>query len=1043
MMLQGPLSNPGPLLANYQRQATQDTVKDEPRTLGNLLESVIQSHPNTPLVGYPRDPSSPSSYAFHTPRQLDNYARNATHMLASRGLTPNKSQKTEKVVAILAPSDFNYVVTIFALVRMRVSILLLSNRLPTEAYINLLEKTKCNHIVVSKPLKPLAQSLALERRISIHDMPSESDFMNDIIAPEVDVPAEEESAGNRTAFIIHSSGSTGLPKPIFQTHRACLGNYTSGNGYRAFVTLPLFHNHGLSTFFRAVCTCSPVALYNAALPLTASNLIAAMEYVKPESFHGVPYALKLLAEQSRGIELLAQCKLVLFGGSSCPDDLGDKLVNAGVYLVAHYGATEIGQLMTSFREKEDKAWNYVRPLPVVQPYLSFVPADNNTFELVVLDGCKTKVSSNSNDPPDSFHTSDLFSPHSTIPNAWKYLGRNDDRITLVNGEKVLPIPFEHHLRRDPLIKEALLFGVGRALPGLLLIPSVKAKDMTRDKFLQAVWPRIQSANAKAEAFGRISQDMVEILDVDVEYPATDKGTIIRAASYRKFADLIEQAYRRFEGDAESDASAKLALDSAGLESFILDVFGDSAGIRLSPQDDFFNAGIDSLQAITIRGLLKRKLDLGGSDLGRNAIFEYPNAQSLASHLLSLRTGEGQEEKDEIQVMEELINKHSVFPKHTPGKREVVLLSGTTGSLGVHVLAQLLPIDNVKAIYCPVRASNDSVALDRIISTLSSKGLLPSHNIKKIVALASDFRRADLGFSVEVIDELKGSLTTVIHSAWAVNFNLGVRSFEDYHIKGISNLVKLCLSVERDRPANFFFCSSISAAAGTPLPATIAEAPIEKLDHAQNMGYARSKLVAERIVQAAAETTGMTAKVLRIGQIVGDTEKGIWNNTEAIPLMIQSAKTVGALPALDETPSWLPVDIVAKIVIDISTIRSSSPPSTELQDSSTVFHIQNPRLFDWTQDLLPALRSAGLQFETVSQSEWVRRLRESNSDPVQNPTVKLLDFFAEKYDNEKPGRKGLVFETRKTEAASVTLSGGFDVIGSGLIGKIVQEWLKLW
>ena len=66
-----------------------------------------------------------------------------------------------------------------------------------------------------------------------------------------------------------------------------------------------------------------------------------------------------------------------------------------------------------------------------------------------------------------------------------------------------------------------------------------------------------------------------------------------------------------------------------------------------------------------------------------------------------------------------------------------------------------------------------------------------------------------------------------------------------------------------------------------------------------MGYARSKLVAERIVQAAAETTGMTAKVFRVGQIVGDTERGIWNTTEAIPLMIQSAKTIGALPALEE------------------------------------------------------------------------------------------------------------------------------------------------
>lgn len=79
-------------------------------------------------------------------------------------------------------------------------------------------------------------------------------------------------------------------------------------------------------------------MFNANLPLSGTSLIEAMTAVKPESFHGVPYALKLLAETECGIKVLQECKLVLFGGSSCPDDLGDRLVEAGVYLVGHYGA---------------------------------------------------------------------------------------------------------------------------------------------------------------------------------------------------------------------------------------------------------------------------------------------------------------------------------------------------------------------------------------------------------------------------------------------------------------------------------------------------------------------------------------------------------------------------------------------------------------------------------------------------------------------------------------------------------------------------------
>ena len=194
----------------------------------------------------------------------------------------------------------------------------------------------------------------------------------------------------------------------------------------------------------------------------------------------------------------------------------------------------------------------------------------------------------------------------------------------------------------------------------------------------------------------------------------------------------------------------------------------------------------------------------------------------------------------------------------------------------------------------VRASSPDAALDRVISTLSARQL-PIANISKIRALPSDLSLASLGLPSDVVNELQNTLTKVIHSAWAVNFNIGVQSFEKPHILGVYNLINLCLSSSRQSPAEFYFCSSISAAAGTPLPATIAEKPVPELSHAHPMGYARSKLVAERIVQAAAEKTGMISKILRVGQIVGDTIHGRWNPDEGIPLMIRSATTGTATP----------------------------------------------------------------------------------------------------------------------------------------------------
>ncbi|KOC07407.1 hypothetical protein AFLA70_31g004981 [Aspergillus flavus AF70] len=174
------------------------------------------------------------------------------------------------------------------------------------------------------------------------------------------------------------------------------------------------------------------------------------------------------------------------------------------------------------------------------------------------------------------------------------------------------------------------------------------------------------------------------------------------------------------------------------------------------------------------------------------------------------------------------------------------------------------------------------------------------------------------------------------------------------------------------------------------------------------------------------------KVLRIGQIVGDTATGYWNPTEAIPLRLRTAKTLGALPALDETPAWLLVDVVARSILELSGIVSNEKAKALAHDPSVVYHVQNSKTFRWTEDLLPALRQAGLKFDILPKREFHR-----------NPTIKLLGFFAEKYDNDAPGRSGLTFAMEKTESASPWLKGGMELIHTGLIKRFVDAWAPLW
>ncbi|KAF5534520.1 male sterility [Fusarium phyllophilum] len=194
-----------------------------------------------------------------------------------------------------------------------------------------------------------------------------------------------------------------------------------------------------------------------------------------------------------------------------------------------------------------------------------------------------------------------------------------------------------------------------------------------------------------------------------------------------------------------------------------------------------------------------------------------------------------------------------------------------------------------------------------------------------------------------------------------------------------------------------------------------------------MEYAQSKSVSEILCAKAAEAV-VTTRVLSVGQIVTDTRHGIWNPKERVPMMMQKAITIGALPRL-KTPSWLPVDIVAEAVADIS-----------MSTSGSVFtNITNPKTFDWTEDPPPAWRQAGLKFNELEPKEWVQRLRASTPDPTANLPIKLVDFFASKYDeSEFVGLK--VFATQKTYESSLALSN-VAVLNQDFVDKFVTYCLE--
>lgn len=282
----------------------------------------------------------------------------------------------------------------------------------------------------------------------------------------------------------------------------------------------------------------------------------------------------------------------------------------------------------------------------------------------------------------------------------------------------------------------------------------------------------------------------------------------------------------------------------------------------------------------------------------------------------------------------------------------------------------------------------------------------------------------------------------------MNFNMGLESFEIPCISGTRHLLNLASSSVLSKKPTFTFISSIASVLNAPEMATATgKSGVTETRHgwegvSPSMGYGQSKWVAEEICFAASETAGIATRVVRVGQVAGDTKHGIWNAAEAIPTTVQCALAIGALPLLEEGESqemsWLPVDVTAAAVAELALLDKVSAPEPGVPRFS-VFHVANSRTLKWNDGFLSALKEHGLEFEALPQRKWLGRLEESNSDVVQNPAYKLLEFFRGRYGTVSSTPEPCM-DTTESQRFAPSLSDGTSINGE-MVGKFLRYWME--
>lgn len=491
---------------------------------------------------------------------------------------------------------------------------------------------------------------------------------------------------------------------------------------------------------------------------------------------------------------------------------------------------------------------------------------------------------------------DLYDRHPDKPFLWRYRGRKDDVIVLSNGEKIAPALMEATLASCPTVRGAMVVGRGRFHPMALVDLHGRteiSRDSERSEILAELEPFIEAANAHAPAHARLDRRHVIFADPCRPIEYLGQGKIQRRRTYEVYEADIEAAYKAAEEQDVAVLPEKHFTDREETLAWLRQLVAGAGGTaHLAADDDFFRAGIDSLQ------VMRLAREIPGASA--TDIYRHHTLSTLAAFLERRRRDSSSESESDggdtaptetsaddgdLDDMRTLLDSCVADLPRIRGREDeeamTVLLTGSTGSLGSYLLDTLYHMPRVARIICLNRTADSET---RQASGAGARGLSSSWDPARVSFLQADLSAPFLGLAPAAYQDLVDTVTHVVHNQWPVNFHWRVASFGPF-VRGVRNLADFCLasSSPPQKGAVLLFVSSVSAVGAWRAPSPVPEEPVSDLGCAA-MGYGRAKLVSERLLAEATATSGLRAAVCRVGIVAGPVERagGMWNRHEYIP-----------------------------------------------------------------------------------------------------------------------------------------------------------------
>ncbi len=424
--------------------------------------------------------------------------------------------------------------------------------------------------------------------------------------------------------------------------------------------------------------------------------------------------------------------------------------------------------------------------------------------------------------------------------------------------------------------------------------------------------------------------------------------------------------------------------------------------RVGIKDNFFHIGGHSLKILEILVQVKKHTPF----LTIQDFFKYQTIEELDEYIKNYQY----EDVEPEHSTSEFVWKELKEPTQLPIKNDIkslpmnnVLLTGSTGFLGSHVLYELLQKTS-SHIYCLIRPSSSGSLDDKLKDTCrfyfgeKVLSLLES----RVTIVEGDLGKPALNLSADDRAMLADQIDSIIHCGADVRHFGAADHFQNVNIEGTRHLLDLA---KQKRGIHFHHVSTI----GIP-----EELAVSQWDYYTDHGdfdyevtlesvYNQSKLEAEKIARDAVKD-GIPVSIYRVGNLTCHSESGKFQqnmDNNAFYRMIKSMLCLRKTPEAKWHIDFTPINFASQALVAIAR---------QPQANGHVFHLCNPNPLLYA-DFVNMLKDLGYELDVVkakAYESWL--LSGDHSEEMQE----FLSLAIAQLDGDGAGDTPFIFNSNKTQ-----------------------------